>query len=217
MGFEKLQFNLLNKNEMVDKSKWLYLEALKRRSVRKFSKRNIPLSVLKNLIKTATSAPSGANKQPWHFVIIKSKKLKKKIRTAAEKEEMAFYNRRATKEWKKDLDPFNVTWEKPFLEDASSLIVVFKKIYNLEGKKKSKNYYVSESVGIACGFLILAIHNAGFVCLPHTPSPMGFLENILERPKNERAFLLIPVGYPAKSTLVPNVKKKSFEEICTVK
>ena len=217
MGFEKLQFNLLNKNEMVDKSKWLYLEALKRRSVRKFSKRNIPLSVLKNLIKTATSAPSGANKQPWHFVIIKSKKLKKKIRIAAEKEEMAFYNRRATKEWKKDLDPFNVTWEKPFLEDASSLIVVFKKIYNLEGKKKSKNYYVSESVGIACGFLILAIHNAGFVCLPHTPSPMGFLEDILERPKNERAFLLIPVGYPAKDTLVPKITKKSFKETCTIK
>ena len=115
MGFEKLQFNLLNENEMVDKSKWLYLEALKRRSVREFSKRNVPLSVLKNLIKTATSAPSGANKQPWHFVIVKNKKLKKKIRIAAEKEEMAFYNRRATKDWKKDLDPFNVTWEKPFL------------------------------------------------------------------------------------------------------
>ena len=217
MGFEKLQFNLLNKNEMVDKSRWLYIAALKRRSVREFSKRNVPLSVLKTLIKTATSAPSGANKQPWHFVIIKSKKLKKKIRIAAEKEEKAFYNRRATKEWKKDLDPFNVTWEKPFLEDAPSLIVVFKKIYNLEGKKKSKNYYVSESVGIACGFLILAIHNAGFVCLPHTPSPMGFLENILERPKNERAFLLIPVGYPAKRTLVPSIKKKLFEEICTIK
>jgi len=217
MRFEKLQFNLLNKNEMVDKSKSLYLEALKRRSVREFSNRNVPLSVLKTLIKTATSAPSGANKQPWHFVIIKSKKLKKKIRIAAEKEEMAFYNRRATKEWKKDLDPFNVTWEKPFLEDAPGLIVVFKKIYNLEGKKKSKNYYVSESVGIACGFLILAIHNAGFVCLPHTPSPMGFLEDILERPKNERAFLLIPVGYPAKDTLVPKITKKSFEEICTIK
>ena len=217
MGFEKLQFNLLNRNEMVDKSKWLYLEALKRRSVREFSKRNVPLSVLKNLIKTATSAPSGANKQPWHFVIVKNKKLKKKIRIAAEKEEMAFYNRRATKEWKKDLDPFNVTWEKPFLEDAPSLIVVFKKIYNLEGKKKSKNYYVSESVGIACGFLILAIHNAGFVCLPHTPSPMGFLEDILERPKNERAFLLIPVGYPAKDTIVPKITKKSFQETCTIK
>ena len=217
MGFEKLQFNLLNRNEMVDKSKWLYLEALKRRSVREFSKKNVPLSVLKNLIKTATSAPSGANKQPWHFVIIKSKKLKKKIRTAAEKEEMAFYNRRATKEWKKDLDPFNVTWEKPFLEEAPSLIVVFKKIYDLEGKKKSKNYYVSESVGIACGFLILAIHNAGLVCLPHTPSPMGFLEDILERPKNERAFLLIPVGYPAKDTLVPKITRKSIEETCTIK
>ena len=217
MGFEKLQFNLLNKNEMVEKAHSLYLDALKRRSVREFSNRNVPLSVLKTLIKTATSAPSGANKQPWHFVIIKSKKLKKKIRIAAEKEERAFYNYRATKEWKKDLDPFNVTWEKPFLEDAPSLIVVFKKIYNLEGKKKSKNYYVSESVGIACGFLILAIHNAGFVCLPHTPSPMGFLENILERPKNERAFLLIPVGYPAKRTLVPSIKKKLFEEICTIK
>ena len=217
MGFEKLQFNLLNENEMVEKAHSLYLDALKRRSVREFSNRNVPLSVLKTLIKTATSAPSGANKQPWHFVIIKSKKIKKEIRIAAEKEERAFYNYRATKEWKKDLDPFNVTWEKPFLEDAPSLIVVFKKIYNLEGKKKSKNYYVSESVGIACGFLILAIHNAGFVCLPHTPSPMGFLENILERPKNERAFLLIPVGYPAKRTLVPSIKKKLFEEICTIK
>ena len=217
MGFEKLQFNLLNENEMVEKAQSLYLDALKRRSVREFSKRNVPLSVLKTLIKTATSAPSGANKQPWHFVIIKSKKIKKEIRVAAEKEEWAFYNYRATKEWKKDLDPFNVTWEKPFLEDAPSLIVVFKKIYNLEGKKKSKNYYVSESVGIACGFLILAIHNAGFVCLPHTPSPMGFLENILERPKNERAFLVIPVGYPAKRTLVPSIKKKLFEEICTIK
>ena len=217
MGFEKLQFNLLNKNEMVDKSKWLYLETLKRRSVREFSKKNVPLSILKTLIKTATSAPSGANKQPWHFVIVKSKKLKKKIRVAAEKEEKAFYNRRATKEWKKDLDPFNVTWEKPFLEDAPSLIVVFKKIYNLEGKKKTKNYYVSESVGIACGFLILAIHNAGFVCLPHTPSPMGFLEDILERPKNERAFLLIPVGYPAKDMLVPKITRKSIEETCTIK
>ena len=217
MRFEKLQFNLLNKNEMVDKSKSLYLEALKRRSVRAFSNRNVPLSALKTLIKTATSAPSGANKQPWHFVIIKSKKLKKKIRIAAEKEEKAFYNRRATKEWKKDLDPFNVTWEKPFLEDAPSLIVVFKKIYNLEGEKKSKNYYVSESVGIACGFLILAIQNAGFVCLPHTPSPMGFLEDILERPKNERAFLLIPVGYPAKDTTVPKITKKSFQETCTIK
>ena len=217
MRFEKLQFNLLNKNEMVDKSKSLYLEALKRRSVREFSNKDIPLSVLKTLIKTAASAPSGANKQPWHFVIVKSKKLKKEIRIAAEKEERAFYNHRATKEWKKDLDPFNVTWEKPFLEDAPGLIVVFKKIYNLEGKKKSKNYYVSESVGIACGFLILAIHNVGLVCLPHTPSPMGFLENILERPKNERAFLLIPVGYPAKKTLVPNIKKKPFEEICSVK
>ena len=217
MRFEKLQFNLLNKNEMVDKSKSLYLEALKRRSVREFSNKDIPLSVLKTLIKTAASAPSGANKQPWHFVIVKSKKLKKEIRIAAEKEERAFYNHRATKEWKKDLDPFNVTWEKPFLEDAPGLIVVFKKIYNLEGKKKSKNYYVSESVGIACGFLILAIHNAGFVCLPHTPSPMGFLEDILERPKNERAFLLIPVGYPAKDTLVPKITKKSFEETCTIK
>ena len=217
MGFEKLQFNLLNENEMVEKAQSLYLDALKRRSVREFSNRNVPLSVLKTLIKTATSAPSGANKQPWHFVIIKSKKIKREIRIAAEKEERAFYNYRVTKEWKKDLDPFNVTWEKPFLEDAPSLIVVFKKIYNLEGKKKSKNYYVSESVGIACGFLILAIHNAGFVCLPHTPSPMGFLENILERPKNERAFLLIPVGYPAKRTLVPSIKKKLFEEICTIK
>ena len=123
---------------------------------------------------------------------------------------MAFYNRRATKEWKKDLDPFNVTWEKPFLEDAPSLIVVFKKIYNLEGKKKSKNYYVSESVGIACGFLILAIHNAGLVCLRIHQVPMGFLEDILERPKTKKPFLLIPVGYPAKET---HASSKNHKEI----
>jgi len=216
MEFEKLQFNILDENEMISRSKSFLLSALKRRSVREFSSKKVPIGVIKNTIKTANLAPSGANKQPWHFVLVKNKIIKKQIRKAAEKEEKEFYGHRAPKAWLKDLDQFKTNWEKPFLETAPYLIVVFKKIYDLSGIKKNKNYYVNESVGIASGFLLMALHNSGLVSLPHTPSPMGFLERILKRPKNEKSFLLIPVGYPLKNTMVPTLNKKSFKEICNI-
>ena len=201
MEFEKLKFNILNEKEMVAKSKSFLINVLRRRSVRSFSKKKVPISIIKNIIKVAGSAPSGANKQPWYFVLVKKKSLKKQIREKAEVEERHFYSHRASKEWLKDLDQFKTDFNKPFLEEAPYLIVVFKKSYDLKGNKKNKNYYVNESVGIACGFLLMAIHSFGLVSLPHTPSPMGFLEKILDRPKNEKAFLLIPVGYPSKKNI----------------
>ena len=186
-----------------------------RRTVREFSDKNIPMSVIKNIIKAASSAPSGANKQPWHFVIVRDSDLKKKIRIAAEKEEKEFYTNRAPDSWLEDLNQFKTDWNKPFLEKAPALIVVFRQSFVDLGHTRKKNYYVSESVGIACGVLLTAIHNAGLVALTHTPSPMGFLEKILNRPKNEKAFLLIPVGYPGENARVPNLKKKLYKEIAT--
>jgi nitroreductase len=170
---------------------------------------------------TAASAPSGANKQPWTFVIVKDPDIKRQIRLAAEKEEKEFYDHRAPEEWLEDLDSLGTDWHKPFLESAPYLIVVFKKLYDVEKTEEtspehSKNYYVNESVGIASGFLLTAIHNAGLVALTHTPSPMGFLSEILSRPVNEKPFLLIPVGYPEDNTQVPVLKKKSFEEVTQV-
>ena len=185
-----------------------------RRTVRDFSNEAIPLEAIENAVRIAVSAPSGANKEPWTFAIVTDKIIKKKIRTAAEKEEKEFYTHRATREWLEDLNPFETDWHKPFLETAPCLIVVFKQIYELEAKSKKKNYYVNESVGIAAGFLLMALHQIGLVALTHTPSPMGFLEKILKRPKNERAFLLIPVGYPNKKAKVPILRKKLLSEAC---
>jgi nitroreductase len=192
-----------------------------RRSVREFSDRPVPFEVIKNVVMTAASAPSGANKQPWTFVIVKDPDIKRQIRLAAEKEEKEFYDHRAPEEWLEDLDSLGTDWHKPFLESAPYLIVVFKKLYDVEKTEEtspehSKNYYVNESVGIASGFLLTAIHNAGLVALTHTPSPMGFLSEILSRPVNEKPFLLIPVGYPEDNTQVPVLKKKSFEEVTQV-
>ena len=167
-------------------------------------------------MKAASSAPSGANKQPWHFVVVKDPEVKKEIRIAAEKEEKAFYEHRAPDYWLKDLNQFGTDWHKPFLEIAPYLIIVFKKHYDLEGEKQKKNYYVNESVGIAAGFLLIALHNAGLVTLTHTPSPMGFLEKILVRPKNEKAILLIPVGYPDLDAEVPQLTKKPFDAVCNI-
>ncbi len=185
-----------------------------RRTVRDFSSEAIPLEAIENAVRIAVSAPSGANKEPWTFAIVTDKKIKKKIRIAAEKEEKEFYTHRATREWLEDLNPFETDWHKPFLEMAPCLIVVFKQIYEFEAKSKKKNYYVNESVGIAAGFLLMALHQIGLVVLTHTPSPMGFLEKILKRPKNERAFLLIPVGYPNKKAKVPILRKKLLSEAC---
>ncbi len=219
--FKPLEFTPIDEGEMLVKSS-LYLEQMKtRRSVREFSDRPVPFEVIKNVVMTAASAPSGANKQPWTFVIVKDLDIKRQIRLAAEKEEKEFYDHRAPEEWLEDLDSLGTDWHKPFLESAPYLIVVFKKLYDVEKTEEtspehSKNYYVNESVGIASGFLLTAIHNAGLVALTHTPSPMGFLSEILSRPVNEKPFLLIPVGYPEDNTQVPVLKKKSFEEVTQV-
>lgn len=216
MKFIELKIASLNSDEMLERSTH-FLEKLKfRRSVREFSNQTIPLKIIKNIVSSASSAPSGANKQPWKFCIVKDPELKKKIRVAAEIEEKENYAHRFPEEWLAELNQFGTDWHKEFLEEAPYLIVLFKQVFDLKGEKQTKNYYVNESVGIAAGFLLTAIHNAGLVALTHTPSPMGFLEKILKRPKNERAFLLIPVGYPKTGTEVPVLTKKSFDEYCEI-
>lgn len=185
----------------------------RRRTVREFSDKPVAKEIIENILMTASSAPSGAHKQPWTFCVVSNPDIKAKIRVAAEKEEYESYNGRMTEEWLKDLEPFGTDWNKPFLEIAPYLIIVFKKAYDLKDGVKSKNYYVNESVGIATGFLLAAIHNAGLVSLTHTPSPMNFLQKILNRPENERAYLLIPVGYPAENIQVPNIERKGAEEV----
>jgi len=206
-----------SEEEMVERTESHYKFMDKRRSVRYFSNKEFPFSIIENIIKTASTAPSGAHKQPWTFCVVKSEYLKKKIREAAEAEERKSYDERMGETWLADLKPMGTSWEKPFLETAPYLIVVFKKPYELDNEgNKLQNYYVNESVGLACGFLIQAIHNAGLVTLTHTPSPMRFLEQILERPSNERAFLLLPVGYAAKETYVPNLERKAIENIMQV-
>ena len=185
---------------------------LSRRSVRDFSTKEVPDKVIENILKTAISSPSRANKQPWSFVIVKSKGLKKKIRIAAEIEERKFYSQRATDEWIDDLNKFEISWGKSFLEKAPALIIIFRQSYDNSGSIKRKNYYVDEFVGIASGLLTTAIQNAWLVCLTHNPSPVGFLEKILKRPKNEKAYLLIPIGFPAKDAQFPVLDKKPYSE-----
>jgi nitroreductase len=209
----QLKHHHLSDSEMIQKSEQ-YFEAMdKRRSVRDYSDKPVPKEVIENIIKTASTAPSGAHKQPWTFCVVSDPEMKKKIRVAAEKEEYESYNSRMSERWLKDLEPLGTDWHKEFLETVPYLIIVFKKVYEEEEGKKKNNYYVNESVGIACGFLISAIHQAGLATLTHTPSPMNFLTEILGRPKNERPFLLLPVGYPAQETFVPDIKRKELEEI----
>ena len=185
-----------------------------RRSVRDFSDKPVPKSVIENIIKTASTAPSGAHKQPWTFCVVESAEMKSQIRVAAEEEEKKSYDGRMSEEWLKDLKPLGTNHLKPFLEIAPYLIIVFKKPYDLgENGEKLQNYYVNESVGIACGMLITAIHQAGLVTLTHTPSPMNFLTKLLERPSNERAFLLLPVGYPDIEAYVPDIERKGLGEV----
>tara|TARA_B100001121_G_scaffold37716_1_gene32116 strand:- start:535 stop:1191 length:657 start_codon:yes stop_codon:yes gene_type:complete len=216
MPYKKINFSKISTDEMNLRSKSLLHQIQQRRSVRDFSSQNVPIEVIKNCIKTAASAPSGANKQPWHFSLVQDKKIKKEIRVAAESEEKQFYEHRASKEWLEDLNQFGTDWKKPFLETAPFLIIVFSQVFekNADGENR-KNYYVNESVGIAAGFLLAALHNAGLATLTHTPSPMNFLAKILKRPDNERAYLLIPVGYPSKNAKVPIISKKPFSKIYT--
>jgi iodotyrosine deiodinase len=202
-----------SKEEMIKRSRAFYSLIKRRRTVREFSDSKVPLNVIKNCIKAASTAPSGANMQPWQFVVVSDPKIKKEIRTLAEKEESEFYKKRAPKEWLNALEPLGTNENKPFLETAPYLIVVFSKSYELKGERKIKTYYPLESTGIACGILITAIHNAGLVSLTHTPSPMRFLNKILNRPSNERPFLILVVGYPAKDVKVPNISKKKLNKI----
>lgn len=200
--------------ESLERSAAYYHYMDQRRSVREFADRPVAREVIDNLIRTASTAPSGAHKQPWTFCVVSDPVIKKAIREAAEQEEYTNYHGRMSEDWLADLQPFGTDWHKPFLEIAPYLIIVFKKAYDWDAAgRQTKNYYVNESVGIAAGFLLTAIHQAGLISLTHTPSPMNFLQKILERPDNERPYLLIPVGYPAEGAQVPNIQRKPLADI----
>ena len=188
-----------------------------RRTVRDFSAEPVPYELIENAIRCAASAPSGANQQPWRFVVAQDPEVKRKIRIAAEAEEKESYEHRMPSEWLEALAPLGTDWRKPFLETAPYLIVVFRIDYGWKGDQKVKHYYVQESVGIACGFLLAALHMSGLATLTHTPSPMGFLAQILERPANERPFLLIPAGYPAPDARVPDITKKPLNDVLVLR
>jgi len=201
-------------HEMIERSATYFQWLDGRRTVRDFSDKTVPKEVIENIIKSASTAPSGAHKQPWTFCVVSNPDIKKKIREAAEAEEKESYSNRMSEEWLNDLKHLGTNWEKPFLEIAPYLIIVFKKVFNLDSKgTKTNNYYVNESVGLASGFLLTAIHNAGLTALTHTPSPMAFLTKILDRPENERPFLLIPVGYPVVETYVPQLERKPLQDV----
>ncbi len=202
-----LDFVAVGPTEMAARARQFLAEIRRRRSVRHFSPRPVPRQVLEDCIAAAASAPSGANKQPWTFVLVTDPEVKQRIRVAAEKEEQSFYHDRAPERWLTDLKPFGTDWRKPFLETAPALIVVFAQKHGETAAEQ--HYYVNESVGIAVGFLLAALHHAGLATLTHTPSPMSFLRYVLDRPASERAFMLIPVGLPADGCQVPDISKKS--------
>jgi iodotyrosine deiodinase len=203
-------------NEMKERSSAFRRDMQRRRTVRQFSDRPVPREIIEECLLTAGTAPNGANLQPWHFVVVSNAQIKREIRIAAEQEEAEFYKRRAPQEWLDALAPLGTDEHKPFIETAPYLIVIFGKNHSqLADGRRVKNYYVSESVGIATGFLIAAIHNAGLASLTHTPSPMGFLNKILNVDPDSKPFLVLVTGYPAKNAEVPVITKKSLEEIAT--
>jgi len=216
-----LNFRELTPDQMSARADEFYAELRLRRTVRDFSNRPVPRAIIEQALRAAGTAPNGANLQPWHFVAVSDPVIKRRIREAAEEEEREFYARRATPEWLDALEHLGTDASKPFLETAPYLIVIFGQLYSLlpakrnKEERKVKNYYVNESVGIATGFLIAALHHAGLATLTHTPSPMGFLNEICGRPKQERAFLVLVVGFPADDALVPVITKKPLEEIAT--
>jgi len=212
-NFIPYHFPYQNPEQVKVSSNAYYRHMQLRRSVRDFSPAPVQKDIIEKIIMTASTAPSGANKQPWMFCAVSDPVLKTQIRLAAEKEEHENYNGRMNEEWLRDLAILGTNENKLFLETAPWLIIVFKKPYNLDGDIKRKNYYVSESVGIACGFLLTAIYQAGLVALTHTPSPMNFLKKILKRPENETPYLVIPVGYPADEVYVPDIKRKTPDEV----
>lgn len=213
-----LQFEFLSPDEQRARAREFLGRVGTRRTVRHFSAEPVPDEVIDAAIAAAASAPSGANMQPWRFVVVRDPEVKRHIRAAAEAEERESYERRMPDDWLEALAPLGTDWHKPFLEIAPVLIVVFRVDYAVEprpdgAERHVKHYYVSESVGIACGFLLAALHWAGLATLTHTPSPMGFLSEILGRPKNERPYLLVPVGYPAPDAAVPDIRKKRMDEV----
>jgi len=199
--------------EVVERSREHLAFMDKRRTVREFSSQPVPDEVINNIIMAGSTAPSGAHKQPWTFCVVTNADLKRQIREAAEEEEYKSYNGRMSEEWLEDLSYLGTDWRKPFLEVAPALIVVFRKPYDVVDGRKRPNYYVAESVGLACGFLLEAIHHCGLVALTHTPSPMNFLCKLLGRPEHEKPFLLIPVGYPSDDTKVPDLKRKGADDV----
>ena len=216
--FQPLDFDRLDPSEQISRSEEFLQRMVKRRSVRHFASAPVPLSLIENAIKVAGSAPSGANQQPWTFAVISDPALKRKIRLAAEAEEKESYERRMTPEWLAALAVLGTDWRKPHIEDAPYVIVVFRQAFGLRQndageEERVTHYYSEESVGIAVGFLLAALHISGLATLTHTPSPMKFLAEILGRPANERPYVLIPVGYPAEAAEVPVISKKSLDEI----
>ena len=213
-----LNFERLSEEEMRQTADRMFERFNARRTVRHFSTDALPLDVVRQCIRAAGTAPSGAHKQPWHFCLVTDPAIKKQIREAAEKEEYENYHGRMNEAWLDDLKPFGTDHSKPHLEDAPALIVVFRQSWTPDAAAasgKSQNYYVQESVGIASGMLLSALHECGIATLTHTPSPMGFLAEILERPSHEKAFLLIPIGYPAEGCQVPDIQRKSWEKLAT--
>jgi iodotyrosine deiodinase len=213
-GFVPLDTREYPPDQMAERAAEFAAEMARRRSVRHFSDRAVPRPVIEDCLRAAGSAPSGANIQPWRFLVVSDRTVKRQIREAAEAEERAFYEQRAGEEWLDALTPLGTGWQKPFLETAPHLIAIFAQSYGLglDGRK-IKHYYVQESVGIATGLLIAALHHAGLATLTHTPSPMGFMNEILARPANERPFLLLVVGYPAPDAHVPDIRRKTLDEI----
>jgi iodotyrosine deiodinase len=214
-AFISLEFSPLPPEQMLERAKDFYTLMKRRRTVRDFSDRAVPKELIEQALLAAGTAPNGANLQPWHFVVVSNPDLKTKIRHAAEEEERAFYQERAPEDWLAALAPLGTDAHKPFLEDAPYLIAIFAQPHGVKDGKNVKHYYVSESVGIATGILITALHQAGLTCLTHTPSPMKFLCEILGRPTHERPFLLLVVGYPADGAKVPNINKKPLSDIAT--
>lgn len=216
--FVRLNFEHLSAAEQIEKAAEFYEWMNRRRTIREFSAREIPPSVVENAVRAAGTAPSGANMQPWHFVVVKDREIKRQIREAAEKEEFENYHGRMPARWLKWLAPLGTDEHKPFLEVAPVLIAVFRIDFLIDPEtgETEPTYYSQESTGIAVGLLIAALHNAGLATLTHTPSPMKFLNQILNRPRNEKPFVLIPIGYPAENAHVPDIRRKSLDEIMTV-
>ncbi len=214
-AFQPLEFEPLPEDEMLRRAESLYMEMDRRRSVRDFSDRDVPRRLVELAIRTASTAPSGAHRQPWRFVAVSDPELKAEIREAAEEEERENYEGgRFPDEWLEALAPLGTDWRKPHLSEAPWLVIVFEEMYGFEDDgSKRKNYYVKESVGIACGLFIAALHHMGLVTLTHTPTPMRFLNQILVRPKNEKPYIVFPVGYPAEDAQVPDMTRKALSEV----